>query len=118
MAATKTFVTSVLAGLSLLAEWQRDADLRRALASLPDALAQAVTLDWSPLADRLVAAGSFYVLGRGPAIAIAAEAALKGKEVCGLNFRKCDKIAAGGHPSAAFVCYRAVRRRGLPSFLG
>ena len=85
VAATKTFVTSVLAGLALLAEWQQDAGLRRAVADLPDAFARALTLDWSPLSARLSRAQSLYVIGRGPAVAIAAEAALKFKETCGLH---------------------------------
>jgi glutamine---fructose-6-phosphate transaminase (isomerizing) len=37
VAATKTFVTSVLAGLALVAEWQEDAALRAAVAALPEA---------------------------------------------------------------------------------
>jgi glutamine---fructose-6-phosphate transaminase (isomerizing) len=85
VAATKTFVVSVLAGLSLVAEWQRDEPLLRALQDLPDQLESALRLDWSPLAARLSRAGSAYVLGRGPAFAIAAESALKLKETCGLH---------------------------------
>lgn len=85
VAATKTFVVSVLAGLSLLAEWQQDAALRRAIADLPEALEKALHLDWSPLAARLSRANSAYVLGRGPAFAIANECALKLKETCGLH---------------------------------
>ncbi|MFN3723750.1 MAG: SIS domain-containing protein [Paracoccaceae bacterium] len=85
VAATKTFVVSVLAGLSLLAEWQRDEDLRKAIADLPDALEKALHLDWAPLAARLSRANSAYVLGRGPAFAIANESALKLKETCGLH---------------------------------
>jgi len=85
VAATKTFVASVLAGLSLLAEWQRDDDLRTAVAGLPKALADAVALDWSPLSARLARAQSAYVLGRGPAFATACEAALKFKETCGIH---------------------------------
>lgn len=85
VAATKTFVNSVLAGLALLAEWQQDNDLRAALEALPEALAQAVACDWSALAGRLVRAQSLYVLGRGPAYAVAAEAALKCKETSGLH---------------------------------
>jgi len=85
VAATKTFVASVLAGLALLAEWQEDEDLRRAVSDLPEAFAQALALDWSPLSDRLSRAQSLYVLGRGPAFAIANEAALKFKETCGLH---------------------------------
>lgn len=85
VAATKTFVVSVLAGLSLLAEWQQDEALRRAISELPDALEKALHLDWSPLAARLSRANSVYVLGRGPAFAIANECALKLKETCGLH---------------------------------
>lgn len=85
VAATKTFVNSVVAGLALLAEWQDDAGLRAAVAGLPDAFAKALTLDWSPLAQRLVRAQSLYVLGRGPAYAISNEVALKFKETSGLH---------------------------------
>lgn len=85
VAATKTFVTSVLAGLCLLAEFQQDQALKQALQELPQALEAALTLDWSPLSDRLSRGHQAYVLGRGPAYAIASEAALKLKEVCGLH---------------------------------
>ncbi|WP_304617665.1 SIS domain-containing protein [Paracoccus sp. (in: a-proteobacteria)] len=85
VAATKTFVNSVLAGLALLAEWRQDDDLRRAVADLPQALERAVALDWSPLAARLSRASQAFVLGRGPGFAIAAEAALKMKETSGIH---------------------------------
>lgn len=85
VAATKTFIASVTAGLAVLAGWQQDADLAKAVAALPDALAKAVALDWSPLSARLVRAESVYVLGRGPGYAVACEAALKMKETCGLH---------------------------------
>lgn len=85
VAATKTFVCSVVVGLALLAEWQQDDALRRAVADLPDACARALTLDWGPLSARLSRAAQAYVLGRGPAFAIACESALKLKETCGLH---------------------------------
>ena len=85
VAATKTFVTSALAGLSLLAEWRQDKALQSAVVGLPDAFDMALSLDWSPLAARLAHAQSLYVLGRGPSFAIANEAALKFKETCGLH---------------------------------
>ncbi len=85
VAATKTFVNSVLAGLALLAEWQEDDALRAAVADLPNAFSKALTLDWSPLAQRLVRAHSLFVLGRGPAYAISNEVALKFKETSGLH---------------------------------
>lgn len=100
VAATKTFVASVLAGLALLAEWQEDEALRAAVAGLPDAFAQALTLDWSPLAARLARAQSLYVLGRGPAFAIANEAALKFKETCGLHAESFSAAEVLHGPSA------------------
>lgn len=83
--ATKTYITSVLAGLSLLAEWREDADLRKAVTGLPEAFSQAIALDWEPLLARLAQAGSAFVLGRGPGFAAARETAMKLKETCGLD---------------------------------
>lgn len=100
VAATKTFVTSVLAGLALLAEWQRDAELQSAIAGLPEAFAKALTLDWSPLAERLSRARSAYVLGRGPTFAIAAEMALKLKETCGMHAESYSAAEVLHGPSA------------------
>ena len=100
VAATKTFVASVLAGLALLAEWQDDDPLREAVPALPDAFAKALTLDWSPLAARLSRAQSLYVLGRGPAFAIANEAALKFKETCGLHAESFSAAEVLHGPSA------------------
>ena len=100
VAATKTFVASVLAGLALLAEWQEDEELRRAVSELPEAFAQALALDWSPLSDRLSRAQSLYVLGRGPAFAIANEAALKFKETCGLHAESFSAAEVLHGPSA------------------
>ncbi len=81
VAATKSFVNSVVAGLALLAEWTDDDGLRRAVASLPEHFEKAVALEWDELALALGGdTGSLYMLGRGPGLAIAAEAALKFKE--------------------------------------
>jgi glutamine---fructose-6-phosphate transaminase (isomerizing) len=100
VAATKTFVASVLAGLALLAEWQEDEALRQAVATLPEAFEAALALDWTPLSDRLSRAQSLYVLGRGPAFAIANEAALKFKETCGLHAESFSAAEVLHGPSA------------------
>lgn len=100
VAATKTFVTSVLAGLSLLAEWAGDSDLREAVAGLPEAFDKALRLDWSPMAARLSRAQSLFVLGRGPGFAIANEAALKFKETCGLHAESYSAAEVLHGPSA------------------
>jgi glucosamine--fructose-6-phosphate aminotransferase (isomerizing) len=85
VAATKTFVTSVLAVLALLAEWREDDGLREAVAALPGQFAEALGCDWAPLSERLVRANFAYVLGRGPGFAISSEVALKFKETCGIH---------------------------------
>jgi len=102
VAATKTFIASVLAGLAVVAAWQGDAALRAALAALPGACAQALDQDWAALSDRLVRAQSAYVLGRGPGFAIAAEMALKLKETCGLH-AEAHSAAEVLHGPAAIV---------------
>lgn len=85
VAATKTFVTSVVAGLALLARWSGDAGLAAAVAALPEKLAEAVACDWSAMIGALDGHDALYVLGRGPGLAIANEAALKFKETCGIQ---------------------------------
>ncbi|NBE07246.1 SIS domain-containing protein [Paragemmobacter ruber] len=100
VAATKTFVTSVLAALALVAEWQEDAALRAAIETIPEAFQAALALDWSPLAARMARAQQGYVLGRGPAFAIACEAALKLKETCGLHAEAYSAAEVLHGPSA------------------
>ncbi|MDQ0318312.1 glucosamine--fructose-6-phosphate aminotransferase (isomerizing) [Pararhizobium capsulatum DSM 1112] len=85
VAATKSYVNSIVAGLAILAEWTNDGGLRTAVAALPGHFEKAVKLDWHLLADNLGEAESLYMLGRGPALAIASEAALKFKETSGMH---------------------------------
>ncbi|SMQ62581.1 glutamine--fructose-6-phosphate transaminase [Devosia lucknowensis] len=85
VAATKTFVTSVVAGLALLARWSGDADLGKAISALPESLSRAIDCDWSGLVGALYGHDALYVLGRGPGFAIANEAALKFKETCNIQ---------------------------------
>ncbi|NRB02893.1 MAG: SIS domain-containing protein [Rhodobacteraceae bacterium] len=81
VAATKTFVTSLVAGLWLIAEIKRDADLIAAIRNLPAHLSRATACDWSEAAAA-IDGRSLFTLGRGPSWAIANEAALKFKETC------------------------------------
>lgn len=85
VAATKTFVNSAVAGVWLLAEWAGNDALLRALSGLPEVLEQAVELDWSAAQEALAGRPSIFCLGRGPAYAIAQEAALKFKETCQIH---------------------------------
>lgn len=97
VAATKSFVNSIGAGLLLLARFTGDQALEQALKALPDHLSDALQKDWSALGQAIDGAPSFYVLGRGPSLAIAAEAALKFKETCGLHAEafSCAEIMHG-----------------------
>ncbi|RMF33112.1 MAG: SIS domain-containing protein [Alphaproteobacteria bacterium] len=84
VAATKTFVSSAVAGLWLIAEWQGDAALLAAIRALPEALARAAAIDW-PQMRAAIGEGSLFTLGRGPSWAISNEAALKFKETCRIH---------------------------------
>jgi glucosamine--fructose-6-phosphate aminotransferase (isomerizing) len=68
-----------------LAAWTDDPEIEAALALLPDQLDEAWTLDWSAAVPEVVAADAMYVLGRGHALGVAQEAALKLKETCGTH---------------------------------
>ena len=85
VAATKSFANSVIAGLALVAAWSEKPELRKAVAALPEQLDKALGLDWSALIEPLRHSESLYMLGRGPSLAIASEAALKCKETCELH---------------------------------
>ncbi len=85
VAATKSFITSLVAGARLVAQWQNDPDLQEGLAALPDALREATTLDWAPAIDVLAPARNIMVVGRGISFPIALEAALKFKETSALQ---------------------------------
>ena len=85
VAATKTFVTSAVAGLMLLALWRGDDDLIRAIRALPETLAQATVIDWPEVRAAIRGWDSLYTLGRGPAYATSNEAALKFKEICRIH---------------------------------
>lgn len=85
VAATKTFVTSAVSAIWLLAEWSGDGDLKAAIKSLPNALERAVKEDWHEVSAAFGTRSSLFCLGRGPAYAISNEAALKFKETCQLH---------------------------------
>ncbi len=85
VAATKTFVTSAVAGLWLLAEWKQDAALLAAIRALPAALDKATRIDWPEMRAAIGAEHSLYTLGRGQVLAVSHEAALKFKETCQLH---------------------------------
>lgn len=87
VAATKTFVASVVQGVWLMAALAKDRELTRALHDLPRQLERAIECDWSSAMDAIDATTgrSLYTLGRGVGLSISDEAALKFKETCLLH---------------------------------
>ena len=118
VAATKSFVCSIAASLGLLAEWSQDATLLAALERLPGQLERALEADWSAALEPCAQAASLYTLGRGPGLAVAAEAALKFKETAILHaecFSGAELIhgpvslVEPGFPAFAFLVDDAAR---------
>ncbi|KAA2236866.1 SIS domain-containing protein [Salinarimonas soli] len=85
VAATKTFVASASALLTLAAAWSGERAMGEALGRLPERLERACGLDWSAALPALADAVNLVTIGRGPTLAIAREAALKLKETCNLH---------------------------------
>ena len=89
--ATKSFITSLVAGARLVAHWQNPGKLQSQadalLARLPEALLAAAQVDWSAAIDVLAPASAckMMVVGRGASLPLAQEAALKLKECCHLQ---------------------------------
>jgi glucosamine--fructose-6-phosphate aminotransferase (isomerizing) len=85
VAATKSFICSLVAGARLAAAWGGDSELWGAIHQLPDALHAGCRQDWSAALGVLQGAQRVMVIGRGTGLAIAQEAALKLKETCGIQ---------------------------------
>jgi glucosamine--fructose-6-phosphate aminotransferase (isomerizing) len=85
VAATKSFIAQLVAGVRVAAAWQEDDPLQAALDALPEVLARAVAADWSLAVETLTHVDRLFVIGRGTSLAVAMEAALKFKETCGIQ---------------------------------
>ncbi|MDY7229097.1 SIS domain-containing protein [Hyalangium rubrum] len=85
VAATKSYLTSGLAFLQLVAHWSQAGALREAVSALPESLEAARALDWWPALEPLVDARSLFVIGRGIGLGAALEMALKFKETSRLH---------------------------------
>jgi glutamine---fructose-6-phosphate transaminase (isomerizing) len=85
VAATKTFIGQLVAGARIVSAWEEDGAFEAGLRRLPDALERAVRADWSLGVGALADVDRLFILGRGPGLAIAMEAALKLKETCGIQ---------------------------------
>ena len=85
VAATKSYVGSLFAILGFVAGFIGDRELESALRGFPDIARAALECDWSKAQLALARAGSVFTIGRGPGLAVAAEAALKLKETCRIH---------------------------------
>ncbi len=85
VAATKSFIASLVASAILVAHWGEDSEMLAQIKNLPAQIENAFALDWFKVNECLKNANSLFVLGRGYSLSIAQEAALKFKETCGLH---------------------------------
>ena len=85
IAATKSYIAQLTAGARVVAAWQADTALQRALHTLPSALERAAQRHWQRAVEALADADRLFVISRGLGLAVAMEAALKFKELCGIQ---------------------------------
>jgi glutamine---fructose-6-phosphate transaminase (isomerizing) len=111
VAATKSLISSCAALVAIVAAWSGDMALKRAVDNLPASLDLALLQDWSA-AEAIANANSGYTIGRGPSFPLAAEAALKLKEVASLHMEAFSaaevmhgplQLVTPGFPVIAFV---------------
>ncbi|MBB5516487.1 glucosamine--fructose-6-phosphate aminotransferase (isomerizing) [Rubricella aquisinus] len=122
VAATKSYVCSVVAGLMLVAHWAQDGALQAALQRLPDALDGALRLDWSAMAAHLEGAERMTLLSRGAGLSVAQEMALKLMETCGIAAQAFSAAEVLHGPSAllrdgARVMLYATEKTGAASIV-
>jgi glutamine---fructose-6-phosphate transaminase (isomerizing) len=92
VAATKTVVSSMIAGARLVAALARDDALAEGLQQLPRRLSRALDCDWSAWADAAAGSAATFVVGRGYALGCVREIALKVSETL--------RVPAIGHSAA------------------
>lgn len=90
VAATKSLIVSLVAGAALVAHWLDQPALLDVVRAMPDILSKATKIEWPEAVALARSAQSLYVLGRGPALPIAAETALKLKETCSIHAESCS----------------------------
>jgi len=85
VAATKSYLASLMAGAQLVAALSGDAEFTSAVETMPGVLEKAAALDWSGAIETLADCANTFVVGRGPGLATAAEMALKLKETSAMH---------------------------------
>jgi glutamine---fructose-6-phosphate transaminase (isomerizing) len=102
VAATKSYIASLAAFAHLASHWANNLHLQNELTTLPAKLEAAWDADWTPALETFGKAQNLYVLGRGPTLGVAQEAALKCKETCGIH-GEAFSIAEVAHGPMALV---------------
>ncbi len=102
VAATKSYITSLVGLASIVAAWTEDQAVHAAIEALPDQLPKAFALDWSAAVAPLMDATNLFVISRGYGFGVAQEAALKLKETCGLH-AECFSAAEVKHGPMAII---------------
>ncbi|PTQ08285.1 iron dicitrate transport regulator FecR [Sphingomonas oleivorans] len=100
VAATKSFIATMVALAHLVAQWSADNRLLGALSAIGGTLRAAWAQDWSVALDPLREATNLIVLGRGLSLSVAQEAALKFKETSGLHAEAFSSAEVAHGPMA------------------
>lgn len=114
VAATKSYVASMVAPLQLIAELKGDASLSAAVANLPETLTAALAVEGvaKTRAERFRYAQAMVVLARGLHFGVALESALKLKETTGIQAEAYSaaefshgpvRIVEEGYPILAYL---------------
>jgi glucosamine--fructose-6-phosphate aminotransferase (isomerizing) len=103
VAATKSFICSLVCIARLIAQWRSDTVLALALERLPERLEAALRCDWSAALELLAPASSLYIVGRGVGFGIVHEWALKLKETSGLHAEALSAAEVQHGPRAVIV---------------
>jgi glucosamine--fructose-6-phosphate aminotransferase (isomerizing) len=85
VAATKSYIASLMSFLQLTAAWTETDDLLAAAAAGPAALDTALRCDWSAMIEPLSSARGAFIIGRSYTFGVAQEIALKLKETSGIQ---------------------------------
>lgn len=124
VAATKTFITSATLLAAVVNAFDSNTQLSTALDRLPADLTEALKINWEDIVDVVAQSKSIYVLGRGPSMPMAQEAALKLKETSGIHaeaFSAAEvmhgpmELVQSGFPIVSFVPSDSAARTTLAS---
>ncbi|MCF6776655.1 SIS domain-containing protein [Thiotrichales bacterium 19X7-9] len=85
IAATKSFIATLVALIQFIAMYQNNKQLLQALNRLPEYLEACTKMNWTAAIDALYLSSNTYITARGYGLPIAQEAALKLKETSNLH---------------------------------